>query len=127
MNINPGSLISFIKDFGIIIVAALVAYIFLAYRTETADFLKNQAEYQRMQSREMEQLKTTLKQLTDASRALEAKIGKKKEVVQKIKLDLGKSIRTLNRSVKELKKNVKTPEESYQRLVAAWDYKSVTR
>jgi len=109
------------KDFGIFILAAIILIIFLSYRSETKDMLQERHNYQMQQFIQMQQLTTALGQLAVANDNLATKMTKREEVAQEVKIDLGRSIRTFNRTVKEIK-NVQTAEESISSLHAAWDW-----
>jgi len=110
-----------IKDFGIFILAAIILIIFLNYRSETKDMLQARHNYEMQQFLQMQQLTTALSQLALANDNLATKMTKREEVAQVIKVDLGKSIRTFNRTVKEIK-NVQTAKDSIDRLHAAWNW-----
>ena len=108
-------IIALIKDFGIVALAIIVAIIFFSMRTETAQMLKDQFKYNQEQQENVYRLTDTLKDLTKAQQNFTAKFEEEKVVKQEIKVDLGRSIRNLNRSVKEIK-NVQDPKESYTLL-----------
>jgi hypothetical protein len=110
-----------IKDFGIFILAAIILIIFLNYRSETKDMLQARHNYEMQQFLQMQQLTTALSQLALANDNLATKMTKREEVAQVIKVDLGKSIRTFNRTIKEIK-NVQTAKDSIDRLHAAWNW-----
>lgn len=110
-----------IKDFGIFILAAIILIVFLSYRSETKDMLKERHDYEMQRFIQMQQLTTALSQLAVANDNLATKMTKREEVAQEIKVDLGRSIRTFNRTVKEIK-NVQTAKESIDRLHAAWNW-----
>lgn len=110
-----------IKDFGIFILAAIILIIFLNYRSETKDMLQARHNYEMQQFLQMQQLTTALGQLAVANNNLATKMTKREEVAQVIKVDLGRSIRTFNRTVKEIK-NVQTAKDSIDRLHAAWNW-----
>jgi len=110
-----------IKDFGIFILAIIILIIFLSYRSETKDMLTDRHNYEMKQFVQMQQLTTALSQLAVANDNLATKMTKREEVAQVVKIDLGRSIRTFNRTVKEIK-NVQTAKESLDRLRAAWNW-----
>jgi len=110
-----------VKDFGIFILAVIILIIFLSYRSETKDMLKDRHGYEMQQFIQMQQLTATLSQLAVANNNLATTMTKREEVAQGVKIDLGRSIRTFNRTVKEIK-NVQTAEESIGRLHAAWNW-----
>ena len=114
-------IIALIKDFGIVALAIIVAIIFFSMRTETAQMLKDQFKYNQEQQENVYRLTDTLKDLTKAQQNFTAKFEEEKVVKQEIKVDLGRSIRNLNRSVKEIK-NVQDPKESYTLLANSWDW-----
>lgn len=109
------------KDFGIFILAAIILIIFLNYRSETKDMLQARHNYEMQQFLQMQQLTTALGQLAVANDNLATKMTKREEVAQVVKVDLGRSIRTFNRTVKEIK-NVQTAKESIDSLHAAWNW-----
>jgi hypothetical protein len=109
------------KDFGIFILAAVILIIFLSYRSETKDMLQARHNYEMQQFLQMQQLTTALGQLALANDNLATKMTQREEKAQAIKIDLGKSIRTFNRTIKEIK-NVQTAKESIDSLHAAWDW-----
>jgi len=109
------------KDFGIFILAAIILIIFLSYRSETKDMLQARHNYEMQQFLQMQQLTTALGQLAVANDNLATKMTKREEVAQVVKVDLGRSIRTFNRTVKEIK-NVQTAKESIDSLHAAWNW-----
>lgn len=110
-----------VKDFGIFILAVIILIIFLSYRSETKDMLKDRHGYEMQQFIQMQQLTATLSQLAVANNNLATTMTKREEVAQGVKIDLGRSIRTFNRTVKEIK-NVQTAEKSIGRLHAAWNW-----
>lgn len=110
-----------VKDFGIFILAVIILIIFLSYRSETKDMLKDRHGYEMQQFIQMQQLTATLSQLAVANNNLATTMTKREEVAQGVKIDLGRSIRTFNRTVKEIK-NVQTAEESIDSLHAAWNW-----
>jgi len=110
-----------IKDFGIFVLAAIILIIFLSYRSETKDMLQARHNYEMQQFLQMQQLTTALGQLAVANDNLATKMTKREEVAQVVKVDLGRSIRTFNRTVKEIK-NVQTAKESIDSLHAAWNW-----
>jgi len=114
-------IMTFIKDFGIVILAVIIGIIFFSMRTETSEMLRNQFEYNMRQQENIYKLVDSLQNLAKAQQDFVTKFEQRKEVVQEIKVDLGRSIRTLNRSVKELK-NVQDPKESYTLLANSWSW-----
>jgi len=116
-----GKILALVKDFGVIALAVIIGIIFFNMRTETSQMLKDQAEYNRQQQENMYNLVDSLKNLAKAEQDFAAKSEQQKQVAQEVKVDLGRSIRNLNKNVKELK-NVQDPKESYTLLANSWDW-----
>jgi hypothetical protein len=117
-----GKIMAFIKDFGVIILVVIIGIIFFSMRSETSQMLRSQFEYNRLQQDSIYKLVDTLQNLAKAQHEFVNKFEQRKQVVQEIKIDTGRTIRTFNRAVKETK-NVTDPKESYSRLAHFWDYR----
>ena len=105
-----------------LVVIALIVYAVFAFNGWKNDYkalVKSRLAYEQLQAEERRELQALLKRATEANQRLAAQVAESKTRREEIRMDVGKSIRTLNRSVKELK-SVEDPKESFSRLSAAW-------
>ena len=81
--------------------------------------LEGRLKYEKNQAVERARLEGLLKDMANANKKLMEQVEKRDAEAQQLRMDVGKSIRDFNRTIKELK-NVEEPKESYDRLSDAW-------
>ena len=81
--------------------------------------LEGKLKYEKTQAVERMRLQGLLKDMAESNKELTEQLEESRVKTEQLRMDVGKSIREFNRSVKELK-NVKEPKESYKRLSDAW-------
>jgi ABC-type transport system involved in cytochrome bd biosynthesis fused ATPase/permease subunit len=111
-----------LMNVGILLLIILMLLIFLRMESANKKAMEAENKYRVEQMQRMTDLTKTLTDLATSNQKLAAQVGLKQEVAEKIKVDLGRSIRVFNRTVKELKQST-DPHESVERFHQAWDWR----
>lgn len=108
-----------VKNLVIIGFIVFIGFTLVNVKNDYMKHLEGRLKYDKTQAVERMRLEGLLKDMANANKKLMEQVEERDAQAQQLRMDVGKSIREFNRSVKELK-NVKEPKESYKRLSDAW-------
>jgi len=108
-----------VKNLVIIGFIVFVGFTLVNAKDDYMKHLEGRLKYDKTQAVERMRLEGLLKDVAEANKKLMAQVEENRAQAQQLRMDVGKSIRDFNKTVKELK-NVKDPKESYDRLSDAW-------
>jgi len=108
-----------VKNLVIIGFIVFIGFTLVNVKDDYMKHLEGRLKYDKTQAIERMRLEGLLKDVAEANKKLMAQVEENRAQAQQLRMDVGKSIRDFNKTVKELK-NVKDPKESYDRLSDAW-------
>ncbi len=111
-----------VKNLVIIGFIVFIGFTLVNVKNDYMKHLEGRLKYEKTQAIERMRLEGLLKDVAEANKKLMAQVEENRAQAQQLRMDVGKSIRDFNKTVKELK-NVKDPKESYDRLSDAWSPK----
>lgn len=109
-----------IKNLVIIGFIIFLGFTLVNVKNDYMNHLEGKLKYDKTQAVERMRLEGLLKDVAEANKKLMAQVEENLAQAQQLRMDVGKSIRTLNKRVKELKE-IKEPKESYKALEEAWE------
>jgi predicted Holliday junction resolvase-like endonuclease len=108
-----------VKNLVIIGFIVFLGFTLVNTKNDYMKHLEGKLKYEKTQAVERMRLQGLLKDMAESNKKLTEQLEESRVKTERLRMDVGKSIREFNRSVKELK-NVKEPKESYKRLSDAW-------